>query len=299
VRLQLAIGGIGIELTSEGAGLADEPALQLYQSFLANGPVDLALRIHCDPLPPVVAEEVLFHRPENLWRLCRADGRYLFEIFDPRPPHPSMQMALVDRDLRAGAVYLKPHSSSQPPTWSLPRLMCPLGQILVIHHLAQRRQGLMVHALGIDDRGQGLLFVGKSGAGKSTLANLYKAHSDATVLSDERVIVGRGKEGFFIAGTPWPGSAFEISAKLVPLCRIFFLEHASNNVLVSDRLTNLLGLFFQQLFLPSWYKESVSFALEFAEELLASTRASRLGFVNTPEAVAFLQREISDVIARH
>lgn len=290
-RLRLAIAGVGIELTSEGARLAEEPARQFYEPFLTNGRVDLALQIHSGPLPSVVAEELLFDGPENRWRLSLADGKYLFEIFDTLPPHSKVEVALVEPDLRAGAVYLQPQGSSHRPTWSLVRLMCPLGQLLVIQQLAKRRQGVMVHALGIEDRGQGLLFVGRSGSGKSTLAKLYKAHSGARILSDERMIVRRGEDGFLITGTPWSGEAFEASAELVRLRQIFFLEHAPTNLVIPDRLTNLLGLFFQQLFLPRWHRESVVFALEFAEALLRSVPAARLGFVNTPEVVAFLQRE--------
>ncbi len=293
-RLQLVIAGLGIELAWEGARLADEPARQLYEPFLTSGRVDLALRIHCGSLPSVAAEEVLFDGPEGGWRLSRANDHYLFEIFDTVPPHPKVEVALVEGDLRAGEVYLQPQGFSHRPTWSLVRLMRPLGELLLIQHLAQRGQGVMVHGCGIEDRGQGLLFVGRSGSGKTTLANLYRAHSGARVLGDERVIVRRGEDGFLIAGTPWPGSFFETSAEPVCLRRIFFLEHAQRNLVIPDGLTNLLGLLFQQLFLPRWHRESLGFALEFAEALLTSIPTARLGFVNTPEVVAFLRREVLD-----
>ncbi len=294
-RLQLAIAGIGIELTSEGAQLAEEPVRQLYEPFLRSGPVDLALRIHCGPLPSVMAEEVLFDGPENRWRLSRANGRYLFEIFGTKPPHPKAQVALVECNLRTGEVYLEPQGPSRAPMWSLVRLMRPLGELLLIHRLAQYRQGVMIHALGIEDRGQGLLFIGRSGAGKTTLANLYKEHGGVKILGDERVIVRRGDEGFVIAGTPWPGSFFEVSADVVPLRRTFFIEHAPANVIIPDGVTTLLRLLFPQLFLPFWHGDSLAFALEFTEALLRSVPAARLGFVNTPEVVAFLSKEVFDV----
>lgn len=296
-RLQLALGGMGIELTWEGAHLADEPTKKLYyELFRATGPVDLALRVHCGPLPTVEAEELLFDGLENRWRLSWANGRYLFEVFDTYPPHPNVGVALVEPSLRAGEVYLTPNKEpAHRPTWSLSKLMRPLGELLTIQHLAQRRQGVMVHGLGIEDRGQGLLFVGASGAGKSTLANLYSDHSSARVLGDEHLIVKREGGGFVIAGTPWPGGAFQVSAEPVPLRRVFFLEHAPRNVLIPDGLTNLFGLLFQQLFLSFWHRESLDFALQFANELLTCVPATRLGFVNTPEVVAFLRKEVFDV----
>lgn len=295
-RLQLAIAGVGIELMWEGTWLADEPAMVFYEPFRTSGPVDLRLRVHQGSLPSVVAEEVLFDGLQNHWRLSRANGHYLFEIFDTNPPHPRVEVARMEPDLRAGEVYLVPQGSSRP--WSLVRLMRPLGELLLIQYLAQARQGLLVHGLGIEEEGQGLLFVGRSGSGKSTLANLYKEHAGVRILGDERVIVKRQAGEFLIMGTPWPGGAFQVSAEPVPLRRIFFLEHAPSNLVIPDSLTNLFGLLFQQLFLPFWHRDALAFALEFAEELFNRIPAARLGFKNTPEVIAFLRKESLDV-ARH
>ena len=158
----------------------------------------------------------------------------------------------------------------------------------MVNLLCQGR-GVLVHGLGVHDKGEGWLFVGRSGAGKSTLANLYKAFPEVTILGDERLVVTKVDGQFWLSGTPWPGEGFTVSAETVPLRKIFFLEHGPRNVLISDSFLNLYSLFFQQLFLPFWNGEALSFALRFAEEVMSAVPASRLSFVNDARVIEFLR----------
>lgn len=288
--VQLTIAGIGIELTWEGARLTEEPTLEFYRRFRSNGHADVRLQVHCGKLPPLRPEEMLFDAIENHWRLWRLNGRYLFEIFDTLPPHPMVQLASMAPDFSAGEVYLKPEKTAREQSFSLTQLMRPFGELLLTNLLSQGR-GVMLHGLAVSDQGEGLLFIGESGAGKTTLANLYKPHKGVSILSDERVVVTQIGGQFWLSGTPWPGGGFTVSAETVPLRMVFFLEHGTCNELIADRLINLSGLFFQQLFLPFWNGEALGFALSLAEELLSTVPSSRLSFVNDPQVIEFLRRQ--------
>ncbi len=296
--LRLRIAGIGIELTWEGAHLAEELSRKFYEPFLSNGHarrMDVRLEVHCGELPHLKSGGLLFDGGDNRWRLFHANGRnsgrYVFEIFDPEPPHAPVQHALLAPDFRSGQIYRRPDTTLPCPSWSLMGLMRPFGELLVINLLSQGR-GVLVHASGVSDRGEGLLFVGASGTGKTTLANLYKAHEGVTVLGDERVIVTKDGDQFWLSGTPWPGTAFTVSPDTVPLRKVFFLEHGPRNALIADRLLTLSGRFFQQLFLPFWNGEALAFALGFGEELLKSLPASRLRFVNDARVIEFLRTQV-------
>jgi hypothetical protein len=60
--------------------------------------------------------------------------------------------------------------------------------------------GIMLHGVGINRRGLGLLFLGLSGAGKTTLAQL----SDPTeVISDDGIIVEQAGRDYFLAPAPF------------------------------------------------------------------------------------------------
>lgn len=288
-QLQLRIGEIGIELTWEGAQRVEEASHKFYRGFVCNGHVDVRLQVHCGELPRMRPGAMIFDAVQNHWQLSRLDGQYLFGIFDTLPPHSKIQLACTEPDFRAGEVYLQPEKTVPRRSWSLTRLMRPFGELLLINLLSQDR-GVLVHGLGVSDQGEGLLFIGQSGAGKTTLANLYKPHQDVSILSDERVVVTRVGRQFRLSGTPWSGGAFTVSAETVPLRKVFFLEHGPRNVLMAERLIALGGLFFQQLFLPFWNGQALTFALSLAEELLSTVPSYRLSFVNDPGVIEFVRK---------
>ncbi len=301
-RVHLTIAGLGIDLSWEGARRAKEDGEVFFRDFLSDGHrngrtpelhLERTVRLHlrCGDLPDVQPDRLIFDAADrNRWRLSRQNGRLLFEFFHTRQPHPKIQVALMAPDFRSGELYRRPDRIFPRRAWSLNRLMRPFGELLMVNLLSQGR-GVLVHGLGIADRGNGILFVGRSGAGKSTLAQLYAPHRDVTILGDERLVVTQAEGQFWMSGTPWPGEAMTVAPDTVPLCKIFFLEHGKRNELVPDTFVNLFGLLFQQLFLPFWNGEALSFALGFAEELLRSLPAYRLPFVNDARVIEFLRSQ--------
>lgn len=295
-RLQLTIAGTRIELSWEGAELLKEPSLRFYEGFLSNAhhpDPEVRLHLHCGPLPDVKPESMIFAGDaKNLWRLFRANGRangrYVYEFFHTMAPFPRVQLAFMAPDFSSGEIFRAPDETLPEPSWSFLRVMRPFGELLLVNRLSQGR-GVLLHGLGICDRGEGWLFVGRSGAGKSTLANLYKLHQGVTILSDERLVVTKDRGEFWLSGTPWPGDGCTVSPVTVPLRRVFFLEHGKTNTLISDSPINLFGLLFQQLFLPFWDGEALAFALGFGEELLRTLPAFRLAFVNNATVTEFLR----------
>ena len=290
-HLHLCIGGVGIELRSENGELAGESVLDFYEEFLSEGESEVQLTITCGEPPPVEAADTVFAAEENRWRLSRRNGSHLFEIFDTKPPHRQVQLAILEDRFSSGHVYVKPVGRSRRPQWSLANLMRPLGELLLIQRLSQGR-GVAVHALGINDRGRGLVFLGRSGSGKTTLANLYKGQPGVTILSDERIVLRQIDGEFFVSGTPWPGGGFMVSAETVPITQIFFLHHAPANALEAEDAMTGCSLLLQQTFLPFWNRDALAFALRFGEELLGSVPAHRLGFVNDASVIEFL-REVT------
>ncbi len=80
----------------------------------------------------------------------------------------------------------------------------------------------LVHGCGIVDGKQCHLFTGPSGSGKSTVARLADGRK---VLNDEAVLIGRNKEGFYLAGTPFDGGIPDKCHTSDHLSSIFFLRH--------------------------------------------------------------------------
>ena len=172
-ELKLKIAGIGISIKWEKSRLIDRSHPH-YKDFIWNGKVDVNLRIRCGNLPEFPSGKMLFDgREEGNWRLYQSDSGFVIETYDTLT-HKKNRACFLDPDFHSGDVYIDAESerSRRPrikkgPFFSLPSLMQPLGEILLVNLLA-KDQGIMVHGLGINDGGKGIAFVGGSGAGKST-----------------------------------------------------------------------------------------------------------------------------------
>lgn len=95
--------------------------------------------------------------------------------------------------------------------------------------LSLKHNALLLHAAGIVHDNQGYVFFGPSGAGKSTISQL--ALPDATVFSDDLVLVRQHDDGFRLHGVPFRGS-FAISShsnESAPLRALFRLRQASEH----------------------------------------------------------------------
>ena len=291
-RLQLSIADLTIGVVSAFPRLAAK-AEKFYAPFGSERRVDLRLTVECGTLPRVRPEARLFDAVSpHRWRLAREDGHYVFEVFDTRSPHARFQVAKADPTWSTVEVHTRPAGLVRgKPAWSLARLMQPLGQLLLIQHLSQGR-GVLLHGLGVIDRGRGLVFIGRSGAGKSTLANLYaETATDATVLNDEHIAVVKRGERFWVFSTPWPGAHFRVRAGGAPIHRIYVLEHDRTNRRLAEHPAGLCALLAQQMFLPFWSPEALAWALRLAEELVEAIPTCRLGFVNDARIIEFLRKE--------
>ena len=305
--VSLKIGPLNVSLSWEDCEATEWPH-PFYIPFTTEAVPDLHLHIHCqEDLPSYPLEDRLFEAQDNRWNLYRHPDGYVLETYDTAFGQKN-RVALMKHDWTCGRVFVRPEPTRGGKrtatqcvarrAWSLPILSRQLGELLVVNLLSCGR-GALVHALGVNQWGKGLLFVGHSGAGKSTLANLYKGLAGITILGDERIILGRTNGAFSISGTPWSGGAMTVAAETVPLHRVYFLEHAPENVLHIEQPGRLLPLLFQQLFLPFWDAEGIAFVLEFVEDLLRTVPAARLGFVNDDRVIGFLREQDAPKTEQH
>jgi len=219
--LRLSIGGVGLSVQWEEPREVNWPH-PLYQPFVGEEKDTIRFHIHFSGSPELNGQELIFDG-EHHWKLYQQDSQYLFEAFDTST-HKRNMISLITHHFDRAEVYVDAGFSGSSPPWSLPRLMNPLGQWLLVNRLAETG-GVMVHALGVDDGGQGRVFVGPSGSGKSTLARFWGRRKGVRILSDEHLILRRLGKTFYAYGTPWPGMAARVSPDPVPIQQIFFIEH--------------------------------------------------------------------------
>ena len=223
----------------------------------------------------------------SLWQLYREDGGYRFRLSGIRPGQNTYKVALFNEDFTRGEVICDPLRIPQDEP--LYPLQYPLDELLFINLLARGR-GVEIHSCGVSDAdGNGYLFVGESGAGKSTSGRIWLREPGVQLLSDDRIIVRREGDKFWMYGTPWHGEA-ELSAALkVELKRIFFLRHGESNRVVPQRRVEAAARLFSNAF-PTFYNaEGLSFTLEFLDELTGSVPCAELVFVPDERVVDFVR----------
>lgn len=292
--LQFKIGGVGIAIKYEGARVINWPH-PFYEKFLSNNTrPQITLNVHCTALPKHSSQLIFDSKKEGYWKLYRNGPKYVIETFDTLTRMKN-KVCFLEPDFSYGEVYIDPQSDqmhypkkirSRRPSWSLPFLLQPLGQLLLVNFLA-KGEGVMAHGLGINDRGRGIAFVGESGAGKSTMANLWGDQIRANILCDEHIIIKKEKGVFRLYGTPWPGMNMDVSSQSVPLKKLFFIEHFSENKILGRAAANSL---IPLLFLPFWDKERLNSALEFCEGLFKTIKCKKLGFVKDKSVVEFVRK---------
>jgi hypothetical protein len=292
-EIKLKIGGVGISINWKGSRVLNWPH-PCYRDFISDGKVKVNLRVYCDKLPAYPEDELIFDGEAGYWKLYRKNSGYLIRTYDTLT-HKQNKVCFMKGDFSSGAVYVDSQADikhyprkfhSKLPQWSFPLLMQPLGQLLIVNVLS-KDLGIMVHGLGINDRGQGIAFLGASGTGKSTLANFYKHQQGVNILSDEHLIIRKENRKFFLYGTPWPGMAVAASSQRVPLEKLFFIQHFSENKILSQATMNdLLPL----LFLPFWDKQRIKSMLEFCEDLLNTIESMKLGFVKNKSVIEFVRK---------
>ena len=158
----------------------------------------------------------------------------------------------------------------------------PLTEILATRFLGHV-DAVDVHASAAAYEGSAYLFLGHSGAGKTTMSEIAIAEG-ATVLSDDRTIVGV-RDGVSVAwGTPWHGSGRRSSSRTAPIAGIFLLVQAAEERVVRLGTARAYKELFVRLIHQRLSRAETEAALATIEGLVAVTPVWELHFRPVPGA---------------
>jgi hypothetical protein len=167
----------------------------------------------------------------------------------------------------------------------------PIDELIMTHRLA-RGEGVEVHAVGLVDRdGRGYLFLGHSGAGKSTTARMWMPEAGVQLLSDDRIIVRKHDDEFWMYGTPWHGDAGIASPGRARVTSIFVLEQSPENKIVGLKPSQAVAELLARSFVPHYIGEGLKFTLGFLEEIAQQIPCSTFQFLPNSSAVEAIRRE--------
>jgi hypothetical protein len=252
----------------------------------------MQIRLVLGKMPDLRGMQKLFDTRES-WSIYSDVNGYWISFHPASHPHP-FWIARFDR--QAGQVIVYCGSplllAAGENKINLANPICyPLDQILFMYHLAYR-DGILIHASGIDLDGQGLIFPGCSGAGKSTLARLFATCQAGKLLSDERVVVRGTGSGWQIFGTPWAGTENIAGNGRAPLAGMYFLKHGEHNRLRVLTAENAMERLLPALSIPWYDSEVMARIVLIGKNLVARVPVYELTFKADPGVVDFLVKSL-------
>ena len=211
------------------------------------------------------------------WQCGTVDGREIYRFHADE--NRAYLWAEPDADFGSVDIWPEKYGGRQ-----MPPLLHPVDRVLWMGVLAHRG-GFIVHSCGWSCNGKSVLFPGVSGAGKTTLCRQLLAAGQGVVLSDDRVVLREGADGFRACGTPWPGDAKQARDESAPLAALCFIEKSPEHRLTPIRPAEALRRLLEAASIP-WFSSALrDRVLPLVERLVSTVPAYRLGFHPDPGVI--------------
>lgn len=292
MKVDLQIGGYRLRLDeSEDHNCIAWP-LAPFESFLTTSAeppdIDLAIKV-VKQLPDIPYKELIFDASHGLWRLYSLSSGYLLESADTQSLAPCTR-SMISEDFSRIQAWVCEHHSERGDGWVPMQIINPLVEVCLVTKLA-REGGVLLHAAGVLTEAGSWAFTGSSGAGKSTLSDFF-ASRGACVLSDERIIIRKGADGFVVYGTPWVGISRHAKNRTGSLTGLYCIRHGVGSHRMQRLSPRALSQFvLRQCFLPHWDRDAMDRTLAFLSELIDRVDCFDLAFVNQRDIVDYLQEQ--------
>jgi len=310
------------ELTKEEQG---NRAPERYNNFIYQGRQKPHIKIKVeivDKLPEIPRAEPVFityHFQDNSenWRLLKRESTYIYK----NPQESNKQIMLVNKAFDKVTAYLLPKDAGQKRevrkqksesarqekkefVWNMTDIIYDFLQVLLINYLAvTKKDGIFTHSSGVKDLDKsGLLFTGKSESGKTTLAKIYHKYSRGMVLNDDRIVVRKINNDFYIYGSPWHGDFDDYLRSRIDRAKlksIFFLRKAKENAIKPLSLSKAFRLLYPTMFPTFWDREGTKTIAMLLTDLLSKVSSYRLKFKKDKSVIRFIKRiDFSEPMAK-
>jgi hypothetical protein len=155
---------------------------------------------------------------------------------------------------------------------------------LILYYLTVIHGDIMIHASGADYDSQGYLFSGVSGKGKTTMAKIWD-NSGARIIHDDRLIVRKKEEGYFMFNTP-------VYTNDVPresgLDKIFIIEHGIKNEIIPVSGAESVSHIMANCIQHNWDNDIVARLLGSVSIMSESISVARLFFRPDKSIIEFI-----------
>jgi len=245
------------------------------------------------------------------WRIMQLKEKLIYKSsLDARK-----QIAVLDKNFKKATIYCLPINPRQVGdydrqgkiremkmkfvsdrngfAWSIADIIYDFIQVLLISFMAKNNKGVFFHGVGIKDKtGQGFLFIGKSGTGKSTIAEIWHRHSHGQVLNDDRIILRKQKNSFYIYGSPWHGTFYDYlvsRSDVGKLSKLFFISHSNRNKISVISKKKAFQFLYTNTFPSFWHKEGLLNISSYCQDLVKNASLFKLGFKNNKKIINYIR----------
>jgi hypothetical protein len=220
--ITLSIADYFLKLSSESVITLEDG----YLPFVAKeDPRAADITIDCvSGIPPVSFQwyDLVFeakNETQKFYSIYRSGTGLGFILYNQQNIDEIQQLALLDDTFSHWTVYSNPDADR-----SLMPLKYPLGPI-IMYYLTVKSPAVLIHASCIFDGVKGRIFTGFSGNGKSTMSKIW-ADAGNQVINDDRLIIRKLDNGFFVYNTPM---YYIDRPKKAPLHAIHLISHSPDN----------------------------------------------------------------------
>ena len=121
------------------------------------------------------------------------------------------------------------------------------------------------------------------------MARMWRDGTVETILSDDCIILRLEYGCWMIYGTPWHSDVREAAPTGVPLEKILFIEHGSENIATGEYGMSAASDLLTHLYAPFWNAESLARTLEVVEGVVLEIPCYQLGFVPDESVIDFVR----------
>lgn len=280
--MQLVIADFKIRFTATAPLFMDE-GYTPFLNELKAGPPDLEVECVAGlPVDLFDGCDVLFEAQndqQRFYTVVKYGNSLGFKLFDQQTKEDIQQLAILDETFRQWTIYCEPR-----PDGSLEPMKYPMGPIL-LYYLVVNNHAIMIHASGVFDGNKGRIFTGFSGTGKSTMAEQWRG-CGSSIINDDRLIVRRGIDGYYLYNTPM--YYFDLP-KSAPLHAIHLIRHFPENI--TQRITGAKAVSKVMAYCiqNNFDKKFIQNYIDFISELCQTVGIYETGFVPDHSIVRYLQ----------
>lgn len=278
-KVQLSVGGFVFDISAQVPLQIEEG----YLPFLSEGQTpDVQIRCYAGAPENFVKPDIQYQAqaPEGaLWEVNQGPEKTCILVYNPENLSQLQQIAYWSEKERSWDIYVLLAEGD-----GINPLAYPLGP-LIWYFLSTIEDVLMIHGSAVILDGQTRVFSGFSGVGKSTMAHLWADKRHATIINDDRLILRKEQDAWYVYNTPMFYAAAPQKGKLHTL---FFPYHAPANKLELLGGVAALSKLLAHTIHHGHNKAHVQHHMETATSLIGQIPCHKIGVVPTEAVIDYI-----------